>query len=49
MKWRILRRKLETSLENSARIIEVCARMHNFLLNCKEEEAEDEDCPDNKA
>jgi hypothetical protein len=42
-KWRILWKKLQTFLKNSARIIEACARMHNYLLNCKE--GEDEDSP----
>jgi hypothetical protein len=45
---RVLRRKLEMSpLENSARIIEVCARMHNYVLNCKEDD-EDEDSPEDE-
>lgn len=30
-KWRILRRKLETSLKTSSAIIEACSRMHNFI------------------
>jgi hypothetical protein len=47
-KWRCLRKKLETTLENSARILEACARLHNYALDCKirkeeqVEEAEDE-------
>jgi hypothetical protein len=44
-KWCILRRKLEMSLENSARIIEACARMHNYVLNWCKGEDEDEDSP----
>jgi hypothetical protein len=48
IKWHILKRKLKMSLENSARIIEACARMHNILSNCTEEEDEDEDCPKDK-
>jgi hypothetical protein len=36
-KWRCLRKKLEISLENSAKIIEACARMHNYVLDCKTE------------
>jgi hypothetical protein len=44
-KWRCLRKKLESSLENSANILEACARLHNYVLDCKiqkEEVAMDE-------
>jgi hypothetical protein len=37
-KWHILRRKLERSLTNSSRILEACARMHNYVLNCNDQE-----------
>lgn len=43
-KWRCLRKKLENTLENTAIILEACARMHNYVLDCKiarEEEEED--------
>ena len=43
-KWRILRKKLENTLENSAKLLEACARMHNYVLNCQirdEEETEE--------
>jgi hypothetical protein len=36
-KWRILRRKLETSLVTSSKILECCARLHNYVLNCKDD------------
>jgi hypothetical protein len=39
-KWRCLRKKLETTLVNSAKIIEACARMHNYVLDCKIEKEE---------
>jgi hypothetical protein len=31
-KWRIFRRPLEGTLENQAKIIETCARLHNFVI-----------------
>jgi hypothetical protein len=36
-KWRILRRKLESTLVWSSKIIEACARLHNYVLNCKDD------------
>ena len=32
-KWRILRRKLETSLKVSSKILSACAILHNFVIN----------------
>jgi hypothetical protein len=34
-KWQCLRRKLKSSLENSAKLLEACARLHNYILDCK--------------
>jgi hypothetical protein len=34
-KWQCLQKKLESSLESSANILEACARMHNYVLDCK--------------
>jgi hypothetical protein len=34
-KWQCLRKKLETSLHNSAKSIEACAQMHNYVLDCQ--------------
>jgi hypothetical protein len=31
----VLGKKLETSLENSAKIMEACAWMRNYVLDCK--------------
>jgi hypothetical protein len=42
-KWRILRRPLECSLKTNALILEVCARLHNFVLDNKEDAVLDED------
>jgi hypothetical protein len=36
-KWRILRRPLECSLQTNARILAICARLHNYVINQKEE------------
>jgi hypothetical protein len=44
-KWRCLRKKLKSSLENSAKMLEACAQLHNYVLDCniqKEETAMDE-------
>ena len=32
-KWRVLRRKLETSLKVSSKVILACAMLHNFVIN----------------
>ena len=32
MKWRIFHCDLEGTLENSGKVIEVCARLHNFVI-----------------
>jgi hypothetical protein len=32
-KWRILRKHLETKLKNSSRVLEACARLHNFVID----------------
>lgn len=34
-KWRILRKQLETSLKTTSKILEVCARLHNFAIKQK--------------
>jgi hypothetical protein len=47
-KWRILRRNLETSLKNSAKIVEACARLHNYVLNCKDENEDGQDSQDDE-
>jgi hypothetical protein len=35
IKWHCLRKMLETLLENSTKCLEVCAWMHNNVLDCK--------------
>jgi hypothetical protein len=47
-KWRILRRKLETSLVNSSKILECCARLHNYVLNCKDDIDDDLEVSENE-
>jgi hypothetical protein len=42
-KWRILRRPLECSLKTNALILEICARLHNFVIDNKEDDFSDED------
>jgi hypothetical protein len=32
-KWRVLQKHLETNLENSSRVLEACARLHNFVID----------------
>lgn len=32
-KWRTLRRHLETNLLNTSRVLEACARLHNFVID----------------
>ena len=39
-KWRCLRKKLETSLESSAKLPEACAGVHDCVLDCKIHEEE---------
>jgi hypothetical protein len=42
-KWRILRRPLECSLQTNARILAICARLHNYVIDQNEETFSDED------
>jgi hypothetical protein len=37
MKWHILRQKLEITLKNSTKIIEGCARIHNYADSSEDE------------
>jgi hypothetical protein len=37
-KWRVLRKHLETNLENSSRVLEACARLHNFVIDQDEDD-----------
>ena len=37
-KWRVLRKPLECSLQTNALILDVCARLHNFVIDNKEDD-----------
>ena len=47
-KWRILRKHLETKLTNSSKILEACARLHNFVIDQDSEDDFEEDDEDDE-
>jgi len=42
-KWRVVRRHLETKLTNSSKVLEACARLHNFVIDQDSDDDFDED------
>ena len=43
-KWEILQKNLKCSLVKNSKIVEACARLHNFVINNDSDDNFDEDC-----